>query len=46
MDALKVCKTAAWDKNEEDKVIVAVNKNAEYAARPFDPAWSLKEWTA
>ena len=46
VDALKVCEIAAWDKNEDDKVKVSAKKNGEYKARPFDPAWSLKEWTA
>ena len=46
VDALNVCKIAAWDKNEDDEVKVSAKKNGEYKARPFDPAWSLKEWTA
>ena len=46
VDALLVCKTAAWVKNEEDKKKLALKKNVEYSVRPFDPSWSLKEWTA
>jgi hypothetical protein len=45
-DALAVCKTFAWTRNEEEKKKAALKKNAEYAVRPFDPSWNLREWTA
>ena len=46
VDARIVCKIAAGVKNEEDKKKLAAKKSIEYAIRPFDPSWNLKEWTA
>lgn len=46
VDALEVCKQAAWERNEEDKQKVKAAKNVEYAMKPFDANWKVKEWLA
>ena len=43
-DALTVCKQVAWIRNEEDKKKVAGKKGIDYAIRPFDANWNMKEW--
>lgn len=41
VDALAVCKKAAWERNEENKQKARAAKIIVYALKPFDANWNV-----